>query len=184
MSERENVVLVDLAEAQAALAALMADKAMIAKVAEAGHLIAESQKAGGTVMSCGNGGSLCDAMHFAEEMTGRFRSDRRAYRAQAISDVAHMACVGNDYGYEDVFSRWVEGHGRAGDVLLDHDLRYEQKRGEGGANCPLARHEGDCAHRERPYAHYGIGGHRPYNARRTLGRPGAGTAHQAHPHSH
>ena len=118
MSERENVVLVDLAEAQAALAALMADKAMIAKVAEAGHLIAESQKAGGTVMSCGNGGSLCDAMHFAEEMTGRFRSDRRAYRAQAISDVAHMACVGNDYGYEDVFSRWVEGHGRAGDVLL------------------------------------------------------------------
>lgn len=118
MSERENVVLVDLAEAQAALAALMADKAMIAKVAEAGHLIAESQKAGGTVMSCGNGGSLCDAMHFAEEMTGRFRSDRRAYRAQAISDVSHMACVGNDYGYEDVFSRWVEGHGRAGDVLL------------------------------------------------------------------
>ena len=70
MSERENVVLIDLAEAQAALAALMADKAMIAKVAEAGHLIAESQKAGGTVMSCGNGGSLCDAMHFAEEMTG------------------------------------------------------------------------------------------------------------------
>ena len=69
-------------------------------------------------MSCGNGGSLCDAMHFAEEMTGRYRSNRRPYAALAISDASHMACVGNDYGYEEVFSRYVEAHGRKGDVLL------------------------------------------------------------------
>jgi len=72
----------------------------------------------GKVMSCGNGGSLCDAMHFAEEMTGRYRSNRRPYAALAISDASHMACVGNDYGYEEVFSRYVEAHGRKGDVLL------------------------------------------------------------------
>ena len=69
-------------------------------------------------MSCGNGGRLCDAMHFAEEMTGRYRSNRRRYAALAISDASHMACVGNDYGYEEVFSRYVEAHGRKGDVLL------------------------------------------------------------------
>ncbi len=118
MKSMEDVVLADLTEAHEALSALISDRAMVAKIAEAGRLIAQSQKAGGTVMSCGNGGSLCDAMHFAEEMTGRFRENRRAYRAQAISDAAHMACVANDYGYEDVFSRWVEGAGRAGDVLL------------------------------------------------------------------
>ena len=61
---------------------------------------------------------MCDAMHFAEEMTGRYRQNRKPYRAAAISDVSHMACVGNDYGYEHVFSRWVAGMGRAGDVLL------------------------------------------------------------------
>ncbi len=118
MKSLEDVVLADLTEAREALSSLIANREMVEKIAEAGRLIAASQKAGGTVMSCGNGGSLCDAMHFAEEMTGRFRENRRAYRAQAISDVAHMACVANDYGYEDVFSRWVEGVGREGDVLL------------------------------------------------------------------
>ena len=113
-----DVVLADLTEARQALDALIADKAMLEAVAAAGHLIAQSQKAGGTVMSCGNGGSLCEAMHFAEEMTGRYRSNRRPYAALAISDASHMACVGNDYGYEEVFSRYVEAHGRKGDVLL------------------------------------------------------------------
>ena len=81
------------------------------------HGVAETA-GDGKVMSCGNGGSLCDAMHFAEEMTGRYRSNRRPYAALAISDASHMACVGNDYGYEEVFSRYVEAHGRKGDVLL------------------------------------------------------------------
>lgn len=107
-----------LTQAHAALTALLADEGMLETIARAGALIAASQRAGGAVYSCGNGGSLCDAMHFAEEMTGRYRQDRRPYRAAAISDVSHMACVGNDYGYEHVFSRWVAGMGREGDVLL------------------------------------------------------------------
>ena len=118
MSEQKEVVRAALADAKNALEALLADEAMLETIARAGHLIAQSQRAGGAVYSCGNGGSLCDAMYFAEEMTGRYRQNRKPYRAAAISDVSHMACVGNDYGYEHVFSRWVSGMGRAGDVLL------------------------------------------------------------------
>jgi D-sedoheptulose 7-phosphate isomerase len=70
------------------------------------------------IISCGNGGSLCDAMHFAEELTGRYRNDRKPYAAIAMSDVSHMACVGNDYGYDFVFSRYLDAVGNTGDVLL------------------------------------------------------------------
>ena len=107
-----------LIDANKALTALIANDAMLEKISEAGRLIAQSQKAGGTVYSCGNGGSLCDAMHFAEELTGRYRENRPAYRAMAIADASHMACVANDFGYEAVFSRWIEGHGKPGDILL------------------------------------------------------------------
>lgn len=72
----------------------------------------------GKVLSCGNGGSMCDAMHFAEELTGRFRKDRPALPALAISDPSHLTCVANDFGYDKVFSRSVEGWGKKGDVLL------------------------------------------------------------------
>jgi phosphoheptose isomerase len=75
-------------------------------------------KQGGKVLSCGNGGSHCDAMHFAEELTGRFRDNRPSYPAIAISDVSHISCVGNDYGFDAIFSRYVEGVGQKGDVLL------------------------------------------------------------------
>ena len=75
-------------------------------------------QAGGRVFSCGNGGSMCDAMHFAEELTGRFRSDRKPYSAIAISDPSHISCVGNDYGFEFIFSRYIEGVGRPGDMLI------------------------------------------------------------------
>jgi D-sedoheptulose 7-phosphate isomerase len=84
----------------------------------AGKIMVESIRNGGKIISCGNGGSLCDAMHFAEELTGRYRNDRPALPAIAISDVSHMACVGNDYGYEFVFSRYLEALGKPGDVLL------------------------------------------------------------------
>lgn len=107
-----------LADAKSALAALMENEAMLEKIAQAAHVIAVSQRLGGAVYSCGNGGSLCDAMHFAEEMTGRYRKDRKPYRAAAISDVSHMACVGNDYGYEHVFARWIEAMGTDKDVLI------------------------------------------------------------------
>ena len=111
-------VKAELLEAQDVLQKFIADENNIKLIQEAALLISDSFKQGGKVLSCGNGGSHCDAMHFAEEMTGRYRSDRKPYRAMAISDVSHMACVGNDYGYEHVFSRWVEGVARPGDVLL------------------------------------------------------------------
>src|SRR5690606_20935353 len=70
------------------------------------------------VLSCGNGGSMCDAMHFAEELSGRYRHDRKALAALSISDPSHISCVANDYGYAYVFSRMVEAMGNSGDVLL------------------------------------------------------------------
>ena len=112
------VVRAALSEARDALAALLADEAMQANVARAGALLAETFRQGGKVYACGNGGSMCDAMHFAEELTGRYRDDRPGYPAVAIADASHLSCVGNDYGYAQVFARYVQAHGRAGDVLL------------------------------------------------------------------
>ena len=114
--EKANV-LAALNDARDALDALISNEKTIEAVVAAAGLMADAVEGDGKV-SCGNGGSLCDAMHFAEEMTGRYRSNRRPYAALAISDASHMACVGNDYGYEEVFSRYVEAHGRKGDVLL------------------------------------------------------------------
>jgi D-sedoheptulose 7-phosphate isomerase len=107
-----------LDEAATALAALRANDAALAAIERAGALLAATFGAGGRAYSCGNGGSMCDAMHFAEELTGRFRDDRPGYAAIAISDASHLSCVGNDYGYEQVFARFVQAHGRPGDVLL------------------------------------------------------------------
>lgn len=115
--EKANV-LAALNDARDALDALISNEKTIEAIVAAAGLMADAVEGDGKVMSCGNGGSLCDAMHFAEEMTGRYRSNRRPYAALAISDASHMACVGNDYGYEEVFSRYVEAHGRKGDVLL------------------------------------------------------------------
>ena len=107
-----------LDEAAASLERLCRDDAMLATIARAGQLLADTFVAGGRAYSCGNGGSMCDAMHFAEELTGRFRDNRPGYAALAISDPGHLSCVGNDYGYERVFARFIEAHGRGGDVLL------------------------------------------------------------------
>ena len=73
---------------------------------------------GGKIISCGNGGSMSDAMHFAEELTGRFRENRKAIPAVSISDVSHISCVGNDYGYDEIFARYIEALGKKEDVLL------------------------------------------------------------------
>jgi D-sedoheptulose 7-phosphate isomerase len=80
--------------------------------------IADTLASGGRVLTCGNGGSMCDAMHFAEELSGRYRQDRAAFAAQAISDPAHMSCVANDFGFERVFARGVEAWGKPGDLLV------------------------------------------------------------------
>jgi D-sedoheptulose 7-phosphate isomerase len=87
-------------------------------VEQASKLIADSIKSGGKVISCGNGGSHCDAMHFAEELTGRYRENRKAIPALCISDPSHISCVSNDFGYEFIFSRYIEALGNNGDVLL------------------------------------------------------------------
>ena len=105
-------------EAYEILGQFLADQANFDTIEKAGNIMVESLKNGGKIISCGNGGSLCDAMHFAEELTGRYRDNRPAIAAIAMSDASHMACVGNDYGYEFVFSRYLEAVGREGDVLL------------------------------------------------------------------
>lgn len=106
------------AAAHAALGAFRADAAAVDAVEAAAGLLVDALGAGRTVLACGNGGSTCDAMHFAEELTGRYRGDRRPLPALAIADPAHLTCTANDFGYEAVFSRFVEAHGRAGDVLV------------------------------------------------------------------
>ncbi|NQX91698.1 MAG: D-sedoheptulose 7-phosphate isomerase [Flavobacteriales bacterium] len=115
MSQR---ILQHFTEAQSVLEAFIQDPANIQSIEKAGEIMSNSLKNQGKILSCGNGGSMCDAMHFAEELTGRYRDNRPALAAIAISDVSHMACVGNDYGYDHVFSRYVEGVGLEGDVLL------------------------------------------------------------------
>ena len=107
-----------LIQARDALEALIAADETQETIVEASELMIEAIRSGHKILSCGNGGSLCDSMHFAEEMTGRFRSDRPGYAAIAIADASHMSCVGNDYGYRDVFSRYVRAVGQPGDVLL------------------------------------------------------------------
>jgi D-sedoheptulose 7-phosphate isomerase len=87
-------------------------------IASAGNILVQSFKNEGKAISCGNGGSMCDAMHFAEELTGRYRNNRPSIGAVSISDPSHITCVANDYGYEYIFSRFVEGVGKKGDVLL------------------------------------------------------------------
>ena len=88
------------------------------KISDAIEMLTVSLSQGGKVISSGNGGSMCDAMHFAEELSGRFRNDRRGLAALSISDPSHISCVANDYGYEYIFSRYVEAIGKEGDVLL------------------------------------------------------------------
>lgn len=107
-----------LLEAQTALNRLLAHRQTLADIARAGDLLVDVLSQRGRVYSCGNGGSMCDAMHFAEELTGRYRLNRAALAAVAISDVSHMSCVSNDLSYEEVFSRYLEAHGRAGDCLV------------------------------------------------------------------
>jgi len=105
-------------EAAEVLQQFLADPSNIETVQSAGNLMVESIKAGGKIIACGNGGSMCDAMHFAEELTGRFRDDRRSIPAVSISDPSHITCVANDYGFDHIFSRYIEGIGDQGDVLL------------------------------------------------------------------
>ena len=110
--------MASLSEAQSALDSLLKNADALKKVEEAATLLIDVFSRRGRVYACGNGGSMCDAMHFAEELTGRYRLDRGGLAATAISDAGHLTCVGNDLGYEQVFSRYIEAHGRPGDCLV------------------------------------------------------------------
>ncbi len=113
-----NDILSQLNEAAQLLNRFLADEAQLAAIESAANLLVQSFRQGGKVISCGNGGSHCDAMHFAEELSGRYRDNRPALPALAVSDPAHISCVGNDYGFDHIFSRFVEAVGKPGDVLL------------------------------------------------------------------
>ena len=88
------------------------------KINTAIELMSAALKNGNKIISCSNGGSMCDAMHFAEELSGRFRNNRKGLAAVSISDTSHISCVANDFGYDFVFSRYIEALGQSGDVLL------------------------------------------------------------------
>lgn len=105
-------------EAELLLNQFNQDTSNFEKIEAAIKIIVTSLQSNGKIISCGNGGSMCDAMHFAEELTGRFRGDRKALAAVSISDPSHISCVGNDYGYDFIFSRYLEALGNEGDVLL------------------------------------------------------------------
>ena len=113
-----SLVRDSLLAGQQALESLLDNSSSLQNLADGGIALAECLKDGGRAFSCGNGGSMSDAMHFAEELSGRFRSDRPAMSAIAISDPGHLSCVANDFGFEFVFSRYLEANGRRGDFLL------------------------------------------------------------------
>lgn len=115
---RTSVWKTCLSEAQEVLSSFISEPGNMENCEAFSSLLIECYKNEGTVFSCGNGGSHCDAMHFAEEMTGRYREDRAPLGALALGDAAHTTCVSNDYGFEYIFSRQLEGLGRSGDVLI------------------------------------------------------------------
>ncbi len=114
----KSTIAAELNQAADVLHQFINNETNLQKIEDASRLIAASLKNGGKIISCGNGGSHCDAMHFAEELTGKYREPRKAIPAICISDPSHISCVSNDYGYEFVFSRYLEALGNKGDVLL------------------------------------------------------------------
>jgi D-sedoheptulose 7-phosphate isomerase len=113
-----HLITQSLQESQQVLADFLANPAKIESIEKAADVLVSALKKGNKILTCGNGGSHCDAMHFAEELSGRYRENRPALAAMAISDPSHISCVSNDFGYNYIFSRFIEGLGNAGDVLV------------------------------------------------------------------
>ena len=113
-----SIIRAQFQEAQAVLEAFLKDESNIKSIELAGEIMLEAFRSQNKLISCGNGGSMCDAMHLAEELSGRFRGDRAPLAAMAISDPSYLTCTINDYGADKVFSRFVEGMGFEGDVLV------------------------------------------------------------------
>lgn len=113
-----HIILTELQASASLLQKVLEDQALHHQIALAAEKMHQALADGKKILSCGNGGSHCDAMHFAEELSGRYRENRPALAAMAISDVSHITCTGNDFGFEYIFSRFIEGMGQAGDILL------------------------------------------------------------------
>jgi len=118
MSEIERSIEIAYQNAVIVLQDFLVRGDALQKTKEGVSLIYKALLNGGKIIVCGNGGSACDAMHFCEELTGRFRDDRRPLPAIALTDPANLTAVGNDYGFPEVFSRGVQAHGRKDDVLI------------------------------------------------------------------
>ena len=116
--DNATLIRAELQEAAKVLNSFLEKDSNISAIIEAAGKMADAINAGNKIFSCGNGGSHCDAMHFAEELTGRYRENRKALPAIAISDPSHISCTANDFGYDYIFSRYIEGLGKSGDVLL------------------------------------------------------------------
>jgi D-sedoheptulose 7-phosphate isomerase len=114
----DDLLRASFEEALSTLQAFMEAPDGFPNVRRFADLVLETVRSGGLLMACGNGGSMSDAMHFAEEWTGRFRGNRKALPAIAFSDPAAMTCIANDFGYDEVFARQVEAHGKPGDLLV------------------------------------------------------------------
>jgi len=116
--KNDNWISSQLAEAAEILQTFVTNEQNLVAIQKAGDIMVESLKNGGKIIACGNGGSMCDAMHFAEELSGRFRDNRPAIAALSISDPSHITCVANDFGFDFIFSRYLEAVAKPGDVLL------------------------------------------------------------------
>jgi len=114
----KDIILQELTESRNVLDQFLSDSKNLEKIENAADIFCKAIENSKKIVSCGNGGSHCDAMHFAEELSGKYRADRKALPAMAISDPSHITCVGNDYGYEYIYSRYLEALGQEGDVLL------------------------------------------------------------------
>jgi D-sedoheptulose 7-phosphate isomerase len=108
----------DFLEAKEVLEKFISDESNFITLISAGMIMVKAIQRGKKLISCGNGGSMSDAMHFAEELSGRFREERQAIPAISISDPSHITCTANDYGFDEIFSRYIEALGKEGDVLL------------------------------------------------------------------
>ena len=114
----QQYIKASLEEARSSLDNLLANEQQLYNIQQAGQILIDSLANKGRIFSCGNGGSMCDAMHFAEELTGRYRKNRRGHAAVAISDPSHISCVANDFGYQYIFSRYLQSHGDVGDAFI------------------------------------------------------------------
>ena len=97
---------------------LLGDMAFLEAMQQGAELLVEAFGSGHKILTCGNGGSMCDAMHMAEELSGKYREDRPPFAALAMSDASALTCIGNDYGFDQVFSRQTQALGKPGDVLV------------------------------------------------------------------